>query len=234
MIAAAGAPAPKVMPAKAVEMDLGIRVDEAMSGKPAALDKASAGATTRFELDAPAGAEIRVSTPEGVIMNGFAWGNSGRTGVSFNKQGAEWVSTAKVPLEQLSIQTSAFQNHGDAIRVDGSRIAVDDLTPTVTVAGQAPDPAGPKVNVVAPLGWKTTAADGTADALEVVQGVDDTVAGVRDAAKGAATIAEFTGRSPNGTRTTGPLRVLSEAAERTADGAASAAYIAMMMTGMAP
>jgi hypothetical protein len=229
--AAAAAPAPAVTPPRAVEMDLGIHVDEAMSGKPQALDKAYASATTRFELDAPVGAEIRVRTPEGVGMNGFAWANKGLVGVGFTKQGAEWVSTADKPLSQISLQTSAFQNHGDAIRVEGGQVNVDDLTPSVLVDGVAQDSTKPTVNVIAPLGWQTAAANGAADVLHEAEGVKDTVAGVRDAGLGAATSARFTGRAPDGHDTVGPIRVLREAKERVGDAAASAAYIALMLTG---
>lgn len=235
MIAAvASATTPRIVPARPVEMDLGIRVEEGLTGKPEAIDRAHAAATTRFELEAPAGTEIRVRTPEGVGMNGFAWANAGRTGLSFTRQGAEWVTTADEPLRQLSLQTHAFQDQGGAIRASGDRIEIDDLTPTVTVGGQAPARAAAPVTVVAPLGWQTTAADGSADALQVAQGVRDTVSGVRDASKGAATVATFTGRAPDGGSTTGASRAVREAGERVGDAAFGAIYTALQLGGVAP
>jgi hypothetical protein len=220
-------------PAKATAIDVSLHVDEAISGKPVGVDQASAHATTRFALDAPAGAQIRVQVPTGAGMNGWAWGNEGKAGVSFAKEGADWVTTAKVPLTQLSLQTFAFQHQGDAIRSDGSTVEVDDLAPKVSVDGVAQAADAPAVTVSAPLGWQTSAKNGAADVLHEAAGATDTVAGDRDAGLGAATIARFTGRAPDGHDTVGPVRVLHETKERVTDAAAGAIYTALALTGLA-
>lgn len=221
-------------PAKATAIDVSIRADETITGRPDAIDRASAHATTRFALDAPLGAQIRVQVPAGAGMNGWAWGNEGKAGVSFARDGADWVTTVdKVPLTQLSLQTFAFQHQGDAIRSSGSTIDVDDLAPKVSVDGVAQDPAKPAVSVVAPIGWQTAAANGAADVQHVVAGVRDTVGASREAGLGAATTARFTGRAPDGDSTVGPVRFVREAAERAGDTAAGAAYTAMMLLGLA-
>ncbi len=232
-ITSAPAPKPVVTPPTAKEMDLGIGVAETVTGKPVSLETASASATTRFAIDAPTGAELRVTTPDGVDLEGRAWANKGRTGVEFARDGADWVATAKEPLHQISLRTNAFHGRGDAISVTGSTINLRDISPKLSVNGVARDDAGPEVLLVAPQGWKTTTADGTPDDLHTVQGLDDAVSATRDGSLGAATIATFTGMSPEGKKTTGPKRVLHEAAQRTVDAATGAAYIAMMLTGRA-
>jgi hypothetical protein len=225
---------PPVAAATAKTNDHGIHADEALNGRPERLDQAWASATTRFELDAPAGAQVRVRTPEGVQMNGWAWGNEGRAGVSFAKDGAEWVTTAKEPLHQLSLQTSAFQHRGDAITADGATLTVANLAPEISVDGVPQSPAKPDVNITAPLGWQTTAANGAMDIQAKVRGVADTVAAQRDGSLGAETIARFTGHAPDGKSTTGPLRVVKESVERTKDNVASTIYSLLAVSGLAP
>jgi hypothetical protein len=224
---------PPVAAATARSIDVAVHADESMSGKPEQLDKAWASATTRFELDAPAGSQVRVTVPDGVGMNGWAWGNEGKAGVSFAKDGADWVTTAKVPLTQLSLETSAFQHRGDAIVADGDTLTVQDLAPKISVDGVAQSPAKPAVNVTAPIGWQTSAANGAMDVQAKVAGVADTVSASREAGLGAATVARFTGHGPDGHKTTGPLRVLHESAERAKDAAATAAYLALVLAGKA-
>lgn len=217
-------------PASARTIDVNVHADHTVSGTPA-IDTARATATTRFTLDAPAGAEVRVQVPDGVGMNGWAWANEGRTGISFAQQGAEWVTTAKEPLHQLSLQTSAFQGRTSELRVADGKIEVGDLAPRVSVDGVAQDAARPAVSVSAPIGWKTVAANGAADALRTVKGVDGIVVGDRDAALGAATVATFDGRAPDGSSTTGVKRVAREAAQKAGDAAVSAAYTALALLG---
>jgi hypothetical protein len=222
---------PPVSPATARHVDLNLHVDASMTGKPQQLERAWAQATTRFELDAPAGAKLQVSLPDGVGMNGFAWANKGRDGISFAKQGADWVATTQVPVQQLSLNTFAHQHRGDAVAVaDGDVIRVADLTPTLVVDGAAPSKEQPSVTVMAPLGWQTSAAgSASADVLDRIYRSEGVAAGDRSAGSGVATEARFTGRTHDGQRTTGLGRATREAGYRTGDAAATLGYLAMMI-----
>lgn len=225
---------PKVAAPTAKSIDVALRADSSLSGHPVKPDTAYASATTRFALDAPVGAELRVRVADGVGMNGFAWANDGREGVSFARQGADWVTTTDTPIHQISLKTSAFPERTKEILSDGRQVTIGDIAPKLSVDGVPQDSAAPSVVVQAPLGWKSTAADGTPDALRTVDGVRDAVVADRDATLGSSTRAVFDGRAPDGSRTTGPVRVVREAASRTADAAITSAYIAMQLLGVAP
>ena len=225
---------PPPTPATAASIDVTIHADHSLSGRPATPDTANARAMTSFSLDAPAGAELRVQVPEGVGMNGWAWANEGRDGLSFAKQGADWVTTTDTPVRQLSLNTSAFLGRTKEFSSDGTTVDVGDIAPRLAVNGVAQDAARPSVVVRAPLGWRTAAADGTPDAQRTVDGVQDVVVADRAAELGAATRATFEGRAPDGSSTTGPLRVAREAATRAGDAAATTAYTAMALLGLVP
>ena len=232
--AAIAATVKPVIGPRVTDVELGVHVDDAMNGRPADMSRASASATTRYALDAPAGARLQVDLPTGVGFNAWAWGNDGKSGVSFAKEGASWIATTKVPVTQISLQTSAFVSRGDDIRIDGQSVDIGDLTAKLTVDGVAPASTDAPVHVIAPRGWATAAKDGTADVLANVRDVDDTVAGQRPAGHGVPTVATFTGRDVDGSSAVGPGRTISEAVERTKDAAASGLYTLLAVTGLAP
>ncbi|MCW2925299.1 MAG: hypothetical protein JWM98_2703 [Thermoleophilia bacterium] len=232
-VVAATPKAPVAAP-RVASVDLALNVDDSMSGRPTNLDHAGASAVTRFELNAPAGAELRVKVPDGAVFNAWAWANSGRTGVSFAKDGAEWVAHAKVPTDQISLQTSAWVSRGNDVSVDEHAARIGDITPRLTVDGVAQSDEGAPVTITAPRGWETAAADGTKDVLHDVARVDDTVGGERPAGHGVATTATFTGRDVDGSSALGLRRTAHEAATRVTDSAAAAVMTALEMGGIAP
>lgn len=224
--AVAATPSPTTAAPRADRVQLGIHVDSRLDGSPRRLDEARVSAFASYSLDAPAGAELRVRSAPGTELEPSTWANTGRDPITFARQGADWVATAPTPLSQLSLHARA-SGAGDAVAVEGRTLTIADVLPTLAVDGVQQAAARPSVTVTAPIGWQTAAADGARDAQELLE--RDSVIAERPPQRGVATTATFTGRGPDGASTTGPGRVVRELAERTAVGAATAGYLAMML-----
>ena len=225
----AAVPAPRIASA-----EIAINADDSMTGRPTNLHStaANAGIVARYVLDAPAGAQLRVDVPDGLKLNPWAWANEGTTGLSFAKQGASFVATAKQPITQLSLDGMHFNGQSPNFSITERSAVVNDVLPRLSVNGVQQDPTPESVTIQTPLGWKTQAADGSEDSPHRIAN-SEILVGQRDPAKGVATLATFTGEF-DGHATTGLRRAAHEAVSRAADNASGALYTAMMLTGIAP
>ena len=218
---------------QAISSEIQIHVDSTMSGHPRNADDAHVSYATTVSLDAPAGSEVRVHAPEGGRLNGWAWANDGREGISFAKDGADLVTTADVDLTEITVKGAVFNDGNPTMRVAGDTIELGDVLPRISVDGVLQEGGPGEISVHATTGWETADAAGRPDVQSRREGVStDQATATRDAARGAATVARFTGELA-GERTTGVGRVVSEAGERVGTAAAQAAYMGLVLIGAA-
>lgn len=217
-------------PPRPSRVDVGLQVDETLTGKPTSVDRSFVYASTRFDLDAPAGARLVVDVPEGVELNPHAYINDARGNITFARDGASWVATATQPIQRVTLDTNAAAGRG-ALTASGTNLRVGDVLARLSVDGVKQEGPLPQISVTAPLGWQTSSSDGTPDAAKTIDGYPRLVTARRDGDHGAETIATFTGRDPDGRSTTGLGRLTGEVGSRVGNVGGMAAYIALMLAG---
>ena len=224
-----------ITPPRLASAEVAINADSSLSGHPTHLTESSANAdiVARFDLDAPAGSQLRVDVPDGLKFNPWAWVNKGTTGVSFAKDGAGYVATAERPITQISLDGMHFNGQSANFSINEREARVGDVLPRLSVNGVAQAPTPEDITIQAPLGWSTAARDGSVDPLRNIGNHSETLVAHRDGAKGVETLATFTG-AYDGRSVTGVRRAAREAVERTAQNAASAAYSMLAVSGLAP